>query len=55
MVRPMNDSAGTSPGFSSKTSSTQAFCNVVNRDGSASGNPTLNLAMSASVPCGTLG
>src|SRR3977135_2963339 len=38
---PMTDAAGHAPGFASNVAAGQAFCNVVNRDGSCLGRSTL--------------
>jgi len=45
------DAAGQAAGLASKTAEVQAFCNVVNLDGSCFGRSTLTLEMFASSVC----
>src|SRR6202167_3532688 len=52
---PTIDAAGHPAAFASNCAAVQAFCSVVNRDGSCLGRSTLTKAMFASCPCAPLG
>ena len=51
-AKPIFDADGQFAGFRLNCASVQAFCSVVNLDGSAFGSSTLTLAIFAYVPCG---
>ena len=52
---PMNEADGQPAGLASNCAAVQAFCSVVNRDGSCIGSSTLTFVMFAWLPCGALG